>query len=368
MSLFKNIFKNKDTDTPPVPVRSYEDFWNWFAANQQVFYNVVKERGDIRAVFFAPLSEKLDQLKEGYHFLTGINNENIAELIFTADGVVKNVVFVEELVQAAPAMENWKIISLKPAVKIEDTVIDMDGFAFSSNNIHFYANDTPACPDEIDITVVHNDFTPENKDAIVNGTYIFLDNYLGELDFINNIDSLAIIGPADATRDLIPISKLKDFLIWRQKEFVEKYDGIAYDSGQDSFSVFEASFEDGGKLFALINMHLLSWEGQVSHPWMAILIIRFGAEGAFGLSENDYALLNTIEDEIMAEITSEDGIVNIGRQTVSNEREVYFAAKDFRKISKLLYHTQLKYASNFTIGYDLYKDKYWQSMNRYKQS
>ena len=75
--------------------------------------------------------------------------------------------------------------------------------------------------------------TEENKKQILNGTYIFLDNFLGEIDFLNNIDNLTTVSKKEAKKELVPIEKLKDFLTWRQKEFIEKYEGVRYDTEKE---------------------------------------------------------------------------------------------------------------------------------------
>jgi hypothetical protein len=147
----------------------------------------------------------------------------------------------------------------------------------------FYANEFAEYPDEIDITIVHNDLTEENKTQIRNGTYIFLDNYLGELDFVNNIDNVEImhndnvtaIGKHEAQKELVPIAKLKDFLIWGQKEFIEKYEGVRYDTENDSYSVLEAELESGNTLVAVINTELLNWDSKASHSWISLLILKY---------------------------------------------------------------------------------------------
>ena len=38
-----------------------------------------------------------------------LGSRNTSELVITPDGVIKNIAFVEELVQAAPKMINWKL-------------------------------------------------------------------------------------------------------------------------------------------------------------------------------------------------------------------------------------------------------------------
>ena len=67
----------------------------------------------------------------------------------------------------------------------------------------------------------------------------------------------------------------------------------------------------------------------------------------------------------MQELKDVDGYLNIGRQTANGEREIYFACKDFRKPSKIFFKIQTNYSNSFEIDYDIYKDKYWQSFNRF---
>lgn len=363
MNFLKNIFGKKDE-----PIKSYSDFWSWFQKNEKDFLNVVKSRQNIEKGFFDKLSPKLAELKDGYYYVTGMYDDNTVELVLTADGTIKNIVFIEELVEAAPKIEGWKFTALKPSLKIEDVTIKMGGIEFSSENLFFYSNELPNYPDEIDVCIIHNDITDDNRQQIINGTYIFLDNYLGELDFVNNIDNLQVITKSEAKKELVPIDKLKDFLIWRQKEFVEKYEGVRYDTENDEYSIMEAELESGNMLLAVINTDLLEWDRQASHPWIAVMTLKYDGSKNNGMPNNsDYELLGSIEDEIMLSLKDKDGNLNIGRQTANNERDIYFACKDFRKASKVFYETQKKYGDKFEIEYDIYKDKYWQTLERFKQ-
>jgi hypothetical protein len=364
MSFIKNIFGKKNE-----PIKSYSDFWNWFQKNEKEFFKVVKnskESKDIEKGFFDKLSPKLGELKEGYFYLTGMTDDNTAELVLTADGDIKNIVFVEELVNAAPQIAGWKFTAFKPAMDIEPLGINMNGYKFQKENLNFYANENPSYPDEIDIEVVHDDLTADNETEISTGTSIFLDNYLGELDFVNNIDTLSVIGKRDAKKELIPIAKLKDFLIWRQKEFIEKYEGVRYDTENDSYSMLEAELENGNKLLAVVNTELLNWDSKASHPWIAVLTLKYDGINNNGMpNDNDYKLLSEIEEAIMLELKDIDGYLNAGRQTANGEREIYFACKDFRKPSKVFFTIQQNYSGSFEIEYEIYKDKYWQSFERF---
>ncbi|HOY14652.1 MAG TPA: DUF695 domain-containing protein [Saprospiraceae bacterium] len=362
MNFFKSIFGKKDE-----PIKSYADFWKWFQIHEKTFYKHVKNNHDLEKGFFDKLSEKLDELKNGYFYLTGMLDENTAELVLTADGNLNNIAFVEDLVIAAPVIAGWKFTALKPASDINEFAINMGGYTFDNENLFFYFNDHIDYPDEIDICVVHNDLSEENEGQISIGVQIYLENYLGELDFVNTIDHFEIIGKHQAEKELVPISKLKDFLKWRAKEFTEKYEGTRYDTNEDEHSLMEASLENGNKLIAVINNQLLNWDRKASHPWIAALILAYDGNAHNGMPDDeDYETLDQIEEALLLELNDNEGYLNIGRQTANNERTIFFACKDFRKPSKVFFKFQQNYSDQFEIEYDLYKDKYWQSFERFR--
>jgi len=361
MGFLKNIFKAKDE-----PIYSNQDFWDWFRKHEKAFFTAVKMGNNIEKDFFDKLAPKLKEIKEGFFFVTGMFNESTTELILTADGVVKNIPFIEGLVDAAPVIDGWKFTALKPALPIADVSIQMGGYKFNSGNINFYANEHSRFPDEIDITIVHADLNESNQSTVINGVYIFLDNFLGELNFATTIDNLKVVGKAEVGKELIPVEKLKQFLTWREKEFIEKYEGLRHDTEKDNYSMLEATLKNGHPLLAVINQNLLDWDGKASHPWIVNIEIKYDGKGNNGMPDNNtYSLMSAIEDEIMEELKDIDGYLNVGRQTAEGVREVYLACKDFRKPSKILYTLKQKYSAKINLDYDIYKDKYWQSFDRF---
>jgi hypothetical protein len=293
-------------------------------------------------------------------------DDNTAELVLTAEGRIKNIVFVEELVAAAPSINGWKFTALKPALDVHDVNIEMAGFKFNSENLSFYSAEFSEYPDEIDIIILHPNLTEENQNTITNGVYIFLDNYLGELNFVTTIDNLTVIGKGKTEKDLIPIGNLKEFLIWREKEFIEKYDGVRYDTENDEYSMLEAEQEDDKLLIAVINRKLIEWDSKASHPWVLNIELKYDGENTNGMPDTATSeLLSDIEDKIIKELPDFEGYLNIGRLTTNNVREIYFACKEFRKPSKVLHTIHQDYDNRLDISYDIFKDKYWRSFNRF---
>jgi hypothetical protein len=242
----------------------------------------------------------------------------------------------------------------------------MAGYNFGNETLSFYSNDNPDYPDEIDITITHSELNPDNETQMTAGIYIFLDNYLGEIDAVTKIDNISIVSKQDAKNDHISISKLKDFIESREQDFVEKYEGVRQQTDEDAYSMIEGAFENGNVLLAMINTDLLSWERKPSHPWVMTVQIKYDGEHNNGMpDESTFKLLGEIEDEIMVDLKDSDGYLNIGHQTANSEREIYFACKDFRKPSKILNQIRKDFSGRLEINYEIYKDKYWRSFERF---
>lgn len=362
MSILRQLFGTKQG-----PIKTYSDFWKWFQETERDFFKAVKSHKNIEKEFFNKLSPRLNELKDGIYYLTGMLDDNTVELILTPDGNIKNIVFVEELVNAAPNIPGWTFTALKPPLDIRNVRIDMAGYTHDSNTLSFYPNDLKDYPDEVDITIVHKDYNEDDKSSVANGVYIFLDNFVGELNSVTTIDNVRVIGREQAEKELIPIEKIKDFLLWRQKEFVEKYEGTLQNTDTAEFSILEAELQNGNKLIATINTDILNWDKKASHPWIAVLEIQYDGQSNNGMPDDTtYQLLNEIEERALEQLKDFDGYLNIGRQTANNLREVYFACKEFRKPSKVL-HELTKDYPQIDIKYNIYKDKYWKSFNRFNK-
>ncbi len=359
MGFLKNIFGGKKEQA----IASYADLWDWFRKHEKGFYATLKSGNDVDEHFLEKVLPKLKQLNEGFWLLAGMYDDTVAELVITAEGEVSNFVLVEECVAAAPQLPGWRFTALKPALSIENVNIEMAGETFNSHNMSFYANPESEYPDEIELYIVHNDQTEDNKAKITQGCYIYLDNLLGELHFASLIDSMTVIPPAEAKAELIPMSKLHEFLNWRQNEFVEKYEGVRHDTENDNYVMYEATTNGGLNLVAPMNKDLLEWDAKASHPWMMIVSVKYDGAKSNGMpSQKTYELCNALEEEIEAVLKDADGYLNIGRQTGDNERLTYMACKEFRRPSKLLHELTKKYAGRLDLSFDIYKDKYWRSL------
>ncbi|MEX0635667.1 MAG: DUF695 domain-containing protein [Ferruginibacter sp.] len=170
-------------------------------------------------------------------------------------------------------------------------------------------------------------------------------------------------------QEWIPINKLAAFITWREAEFIEKYEGERRDTEDDNYILLEAMLESGKIIIASINQDALEWDRKASHPWIVDVEVNYKADASTGMPDDvTFDALNDLEDNLQKLLKHEDGYLNIGRQTSNGKRNIYFACREFRKPSTVLYEVQKQTALTFPMQYSIYKDKYWQSFQRFRKA
>jgi hypothetical protein len=361
MGLLDSIFKKKEKT-----IKTYKEFWDWFLENEKQLFKIIKSKNNVVEKVFPALDKALENINIEYYYQVGMFDDDTAEIIFTVDGKLEHFVFIEDIVAAAPTIPGWTFQALKAKDTVSiGNIIDMNDYSFHIGNISFYSIVDPETPDSVDITLVYQDFQEQDFKTIQHGCYIFLDHLLGEEASITLIDSCTIIGKESATEELIPTSKLGDYIIWREKEFLEKYDNISHNTEEDEYSSIDIQYESGESAVAIVDNYLMQWEYKASHPWMIVMEFKYNGEKQNGYpSSEEMEMLNKIEDEFVKKFKCTDGYLSLGRQTGINERTVFFACKEYRKPSRTLFDYISKY-KQFEFSYQIYKDKYWMTMERF---
>ncbi|WP_099367342.1 DUF695 domain-containing protein [Sphingobacterium sp. 1.A.4] len=360
MSLYEELSRIENSQ--------YQSFWNWFKDNSENFLQTLRARENVEENLIAILAPKIEELDLGLFFLIGIENDDVAELIFTPDGNIQNVYLAEEILAAAPEIENWSFKALKPPTNIPSFEIRMMDLVFSKSNITFYPKNHPAYPDEIDLVMIYKDWREELADEIVNGVYIFLDNFLGEEAMIEKIDRIQVIGPEEEVPEEIPVEKLPEYINWREKEFVEKYQDITYSDENDSYTSFETILEDDTPIISTINTGALNWDNKASHPWILVLMINFLEVHDSGMpNQKDLDVLGEIDKLTLQLLPNLEGYIYIGREIGDGKCELFFACKDYRMPAKIADWLGSQFNDGVEITADIFKDKYWQIFERFNQ-
>ena len=349
-------------------VHDKNTFWAWFQTQAEAFHHAVITQEKIDTDFFDPLSASLDRMHEGIYFLAGEAEAGVAELILTADGVYRNFAFIEDLVAAAPKLPAWRFVALKPACAIDGFGINMNGLVYSDDTLHFYVREDAKCPQVVDVVMVHSDATA-TEEQLTSGVYVYLDNLLGEWVAVTQIDQMQIINQQQlpANQALQPMAELAPYLHGRHEAWQKAYGGVYYNSDQDEFASFEGEADNGQLIVGIIDSTLLAWPHKPSHPWMLTLRIAYDGSGLNGMpSKQVYQHMEAFEDALMAELPEHEGYLNVGRETGDDIRFIYFACKQFVQATRVLERLMPQFSKEVDISYDLYQDKYWQSLQRFE--
>ena len=366
MKFIKNIFsKKEEKESTSKSQITIVEFWNWFMENQSRFHKAVKEQNNIQFEFINPVFNKLNQIREGAFLLIGMMDENKAEIVFTAEGNLLNFPYISEIVDSSPKLENPQFTAFKPSMDFPDFGINMGPKSFSTDNIKFYTNIDSNYPDQIDIRLVFTEEYGEEEKALTeHGIFIFGENYIGELKLATQVDRISVEHQIDTSEDLNPITKLNEYINWREKEFEEKYIGTVHNSDESNYSSLEWEKGDKG-IVGVVNSDLIRWDKKASHPWIMVITIEFDENENNGMP-NQEALQTyyQFEDKLRELLPDKEGYIHVAQTTGLGKREIYYANKDFVKPIKIL--DQMKDKVNFKYSIEVFKDKYWQSMKHFE--
>lgn len=193
---------------------STSDFWDWFEKNnaQYFFLNQIEDESE-RDRIMDLLLEKLHKFSDQLYFLIGGLPDEKQDLIITAEGNKDYFPKVEELVNSAPALDNWNIIAFKPAADTAFTT-DFNNAQINSSKTLFIPLENKKSPDLLGVRLIVNNFSTENKQDFLNAAYETLDTLLGEKANAMYINYVEVSGPNESHPQsaIIPLSDLPSYI------------------------------------------------------------------------------------------------------------------------------------------------------------
>ena len=342
---------------------SAENFWSWFLKNKSRFKKVLENSSQAQQ-FLDELIRNMKPFNPWFKALAGPYGENRSELIITSDGDIALFCKVEELVNAAPEMEDWKVTAHKPPMGLDRMKINMYGHEFSSDNMNFYPRLDPYYPDEIKLTITHPEYNEDEKDQFQTGGTVFIENALGEVNTATLIDSYEVGAIPNDDVELIPLNKMEEYLRWREKEFIEKYEKMEARKPEESFSVLESEDDGGQPVFATINTGYKNWEFRTAFPWLVQIDVDYKGNEKGMPDKAQSQSLKEIEDHLLENLSATD-LIYVGHQTHKNRRTIFAYCSDYNIVSKQI-HAYIDVSKwVFDIAFFIRKDKYWRNMEWY---
>lgn len=359
MGLLDTIFKKKVTLYEP------NHFWAWFVKNASKFDMLGKIGQDETHLLLDEIIIELNKFNPWLKAVCGQYDADTVELIVTADGDIALFAKVHELIDQAPQVKGWRFTAHKPPVGLANMGIRMFEKEFNEHTLHFYPIIEDDYPDEVSLVLTHKEYNEEEEEDFQTAMSIYVQNGLGEINASTQIDDLSFGPEPEDKSDLIPITKLHDYLTWRQKEFVEKYPLSSIELPEEGFNVIEGQDEDDNIMIALVNLNYENWTYKPVFGWLLSVSMEYAPEEN-GLP--DAETLTVMQDEettIIELLTKQSETVYTATKTFVGTRTLYFYTKQYEQPSMLMHGYLDAYNGLTNTSFFVEKDKYWRCLEEF---
>lgn len=192
--MIKRLFNKSD---------KYKVFWDWFIHVSDDFFDLNEENYEL---LFKRLNKQLSRVNKDltYEFSAELVDGK-REFIISADGIYSAFSDVIKLVEAAPNIENFKIIAFRQ--RGEDFKIQFNDIELDPLNVSFSYE---IQDNLINLVLYIKDYDPNNDDW-EGAAFILLDTIIGEYDTVTKIGEIEFSTFLESTPSR-PIKELPDLV------------------------------------------------------------------------------------------------------------------------------------------------------------
>jgi hypothetical protein len=190
--------------------KAVAEFWSSFQKNSEALSQIATADDPV----YDELLRKLQQIDAGLYFEFSVQPEQ-CELLITAEGDQNLFACVFDIVAAAPLVEGWKILALKPKNGFPKSV-EWEGFKIAIADVVFEPLDNGE--QKLGLRMFVPGLNQEDIDNAHNALIRAIDHGLGERDFAESIqytEVIALDGPADG---YIPLDDLDRYIQRHKKQ------------------------------------------------------------------------------------------------------------------------------------------------------
>ncbi|GAB3283614.1 hypothetical protein GCM10027449_26810 [Sinomonas notoginsengisoli] len=195
------------SSAPTPPTGPEQQFWAWFASNEDDLFAFEADPG----ARSAQLGAALRQVHPGLTFEFGPVEEVPGhgprrDFVISADGIRSAFPAVQALHAAAPDLPRWRVLKFRPRRRTIMTVV-FGGHAIEPDALRFAVS-----PDhgKVGITAYVPGLTDATRDSMVPVVFLILDQALGEFDVETKAGFIDILPSGQAPADAVPASGLAD--------------------------------------------------------------------------------------------------------------------------------------------------------------
>jgi hypothetical protein len=195
-------------------------FWNWFTENNSayLFLNEIEDFEE-KERLLDNLTKQLHLYCDKLYFEIGGHPDDDQELVITAEGNSDYFNTVEELINNAPSIPNWKFIAFLQPNHNNDFHINFEGIVLASNEMYFLPLDHEDSSELIGLRICIKNYIELKDNKWLQPTvYKIIDTIVGEKAFTLDIDYIEIDELPEDPKELgmIELKGLPAYIEWHK--------------------------------------------------------------------------------------------------------------------------------------------------------
>ena len=194
--------------------KKIKSFWEWFEKNHRKYLFLNDTTDYAKQKLLDEFLFRLHKYDKNLYFIIGGNpGDERMELIITADGIVEYFNKVENIVKEAPKLTDWKITAFKPAMG-SGFKTEFRGHEFDPGKIIFIPLSNKQNTRAVGLHICYPDYSKEEREIFVQGTYIIIDALIGEKAAALDIDYMDVMKTPANISDyhFRHLNELKEFI------------------------------------------------------------------------------------------------------------------------------------------------------------
>lgn len=194
------------------------EFWSWFARHAHELAAVGSDTDPI----LEALGDAIQRIGSGLRFEICVGSQP-REVIVTAQGRRELFPLAAAVAAAAPPLEDWTCIALKPALGFGFRTT-YEGVTFDPGRMWFAPLRSPADPSALGLCIGVPDLEPARRRSAENAILVLLDTALGERAAATDIGHVEVVAlPTEpAEEGYIELTKLCEYIAWRKAKLGEQ--------------------------------------------------------------------------------------------------------------------------------------------------
>lgn len=179
------------------------NFWSWFTQNKSRFSNLELDRENL----VPEIVDHLRQLSQNLTIEVEPPKSGIRVMAISADGIEKDFPLVKQVVAAAPSIEGWRIVAFRQPGKLKGMELKYLGITLDTDKMWILPIEDK---DGFDLIIFFPNYTDDKRNLFINGTYVLLDNAIGEYNVVKGIRTLDFqkLPPANDRKGIVPFTDL----------------------------------------------------------------------------------------------------------------------------------------------------------------